>query len=439
LKLKWQPWTDTCVHGKRMIVWQCSVHEELVMPLDPKTTRILLLDDDPFMLKILVRMLARLGFTQVVGYDSGQQALQKVTEPHSRVDLIFLDINMPGMDGIEFIRRLVECQYRGSVVLVSGENNRMLESVEKLIETQQLKALGHLQKPVQQKELASLLSRIEPVVGREVLGRAARQAYDIDELRAAVTNGELVNYYQPKVALTTGEVVGVESLVRWQHPRDGLVFPDQFIALAEEYGLIRDVTRAVLAAAMKQAKLWRQAGHDLPIAVNVSMDDMTALDFPDVAAALAESVGIEPRVITLEVTEGKVMKQLSTVLDVLSRLRLKRFRLSIDDFGTGHSSLAQLRDLPFDELKVDRGFVHGAAADPTLQAICNASVRMAHQLRLQVVAEGIENQSDWDILRELGCDIGQGYLMARPMPAVDMTGWIAAWEARKHGSIPLKA
>jgi EAL domain-containing protein (putative c-di-GMP-specific phosphodiesterase class I)/ActR/RegA family two-component response regulator len=422
-----------------MIVWQCSVHEELVMPLDPKTTRILLLDDDPFMLKILVRMLARLGFTQVVGYDSGQQALQKVTEPHSRVDLIFLDINMPGMDGIEFIRRLVECQYRGSVVLVSGENNRMLESVEKLIETQQLKALGHLQKPVQQKELASLLSRIEPVVGREVLGRAARQAYDIDELRAAVTNGELVNYYQPKVALTTGEVVGVESLVRWQHPRDGLVFPDQFIALAEEYGLIRDVTRAVLAAAMKQAKLWRQAGHDLPIAVNVSMDDMTALDFPDVAAALAESVGIEPRVITLEVTEGKVMKQLSTVLDVLSRLRLKRFRLSIDDFGTGHSSLAQLRDLPFDELKVDRGFVHGAAADPTLQAICNASVRMAHQLRLQVVAEGIENQSDWDILRELGCDIGQGYLMARPMPAVDMTGWIAAWEARKHGSIPLKA
>ena len=409
------------------------------MPLDPKTTQILLLDDDPFMLKILVRMLERLGFTQVVGYDSGQQALEKVTEPHSRVDLIFLDINMPGMDGIEFIRRLVECRYRGSVVLVSGENDRMLESVEKLIETQQLKALGHLQKPVQQKELASLLSRIEPVVGREILGRAARQAYDIHELRAAVTNGELVNYYQPKVALTTREVVGVESLVRWQHPRDGLVFPDQFIALAEEYGLIRDLTRAVLAAAMKQAKLWRQAGHDLPIAVNVSMDDMTALDFPDVAAALAESVGIEPRVITLEVTEGKVMKQLSTVLDVLSRLRLKRFRLSIDDFGTGHSSLAQLRDLPFDELKVDRSFVHGAAADPTLQAICNASVRMAHQLRLQVVAEGIENQSDWDILRELGCDIGQGYLIARPMPAVDMTGWIAAWEARKHGSIPLKA
>lgn len=409
------------------------------MPLDPKTTRILLLDDDPFMLKILVRMLARLGFTQVVEYDSGQQALQKVTEPHSRVDLIFLDINMPGMDGIEFIRRLVECRYRGSVVLVSGENDRMLESVEKLIETQQLKALGHLQKPVQQKELASLLSRIEPVVDREGLGRAARQAYDIDELRAAVTNRELVNYYQPKVALTTGEVVGVESLVRWQHPRDGLVFPDQFIALAEEYGLIRDVTRAVLAAAMKQAKLWRQAGHDLPIAVNVSMDDMTALDFPDVAAALAESVGIEPRVITLEVTEGRVMKRLSTVLDVLSRLRLKRFRLSIDDFGTGHSSLAQLRDLPFDELKVDRSFVHGAAADPTLQAICNASVRMAHELRLQVVAEGIENQSDWDILCELGCDVGQGYLIARPMPAVDMTGWTAAWEARKYGSAPLKA
>jgi EAL domain-containing protein (putative c-di-GMP-specific phosphodiesterase class I) len=169
------------------------------------------------------------------------------------------------------------------------------------------------------------------------------------------------------------------------------------------------------------------------------MDDLTALDFPDVAATLAGAAGVEPHLITLEVTESQVMRQLSIVLDVLSRLRLKRFRLAIDDFGTGHSSLVQLRDLPFDELKVDRSFVHGASTDGTRRAICSASLRMAHQLNMQVVGEGIEDRDDWEFLRHLGCDVGQGYFIARPMPAADVAGWMAAWEARRCAGIPLKA
>ena len=124
------------------------------------------------------------------------------------------------------------------------------------------------------------------------------------------------------------------------------------------------------------------------------------------------------------------MRQLSTILDVLTRLSLKRFRLSIDDFGTGHSSLAQLRDLPFNELKVDRGFVHGASTDGTRAAICSASLRMAHQLQMQVVGEGIEDQDDWNFLFQLGCDVGQGYFIARPMPAADVVAWISLWGAR---------
>jgi EAL domain-containing protein (putative c-di-GMP-specific phosphodiesterase class I) len=195
----------------------------------------------------------------------------------------------------------------------------------------------------------------------------------------------------------------------------------------------------VLTAAMQQAKAWLRSGYDLPVAVNVSMDDLTALDFPDVAAALARSVGIDPSLITLEVTEGQMMRKLSTVLDVLSRLSLKRFRLSIDDFGTGHSSLSQLRDLPFDELKVDRGFVHGASTDETRGAICGASLRMAHQLQMQVVGEGIENQEDWEFLRSRGCDVGQGYFISRPMPAADVVDWVGAWNARRGAASPLKA
>jgi EAL domain-containing protein (putative c-di-GMP-specific phosphodiesterase class I)/FixJ family two-component response regulator len=402
--------------------------------MDPSTVGIVLLDDDPFMLKLLTVMLAQLGYTRLAACDNGEKALQQVTQ--DAVDLIFLDINMPGMDGIEFIRRLVDCRYSGSVILVSGENSRILECVEKLIEAHHLIALGRLQKPVKPEELASLIGRLKPSKGRRELAHPSRQPYSVDELRASIAHGELVNYYQPKVALATFEVVGMETLVRWQHPVDGIVLPDQFLGLAEQHGLLTDVTGVVLVEAMKQAKAWSQAGHQIPVAVNVSMDDLIALDFPDMATSLAASVGVEPRLLTLEVTEGQVMRQRSTILDVLSRLSLKRFGLSIDDFGTGHSSLAQLRDLPFDELKVDRGFVHGSSKDPTRQAICSASLRMAHQLQMKVVAEGIEDQDDWDSLSDLGCDIGQGYFIARPMPAAAVLDWLSAW-GKKTGSAHL--
>jgi EAL domain-containing protein (putative c-di-GMP-specific phosphodiesterase class I)/FixJ family two-component response regulator len=403
--------------------------------LAPNAARIVILDDDLFMLKLLTRMLAQLGFTQVVACTRGEEALQQLTGIGSGVDLIFLDINMPGMDGVEFIRRLADCRYSGSVILVSGETGRILESVEKLIEAQRLVALGHLKKPVNPKDLARLIGRLEAGTRAGCVQRVHQHAYSADELRIGFAQGNFVNYYQPKVALATGEVAGMESLVRWRHTTDGLVLPDKFIGLAADQGLLTKLTRVVLAAAMEQAKAWLRAGYRVPVAVNVSMDDLVALDFPDYVAALAASIGVEPQLITLEVTEGQVMRQLSTVLDVLSRLSLKRFQLAIDDFGTGHSSLAQLRDLPFDELKVDRSFVHGASVDATRRAICRASVLMAHQLQMQVVGEGIEDRDDWDFLCQVGCDTGQGYYIARPMPAEDVVNWLRDWRSRHCSNI----
>jgi EAL domain-containing protein (putative c-di-GMP-specific phosphodiesterase class I)/FixJ family two-component response regulator len=402
-----------------------------MMPRDPKQSRILVLDDDAFMLTLLVRMFGQLGYTQVKPCSSGEEALRQIQQPSAAIELILLDINMPGMDGVEFIRQLVACRYTGHVALVSGESSRILESVEKLLRAHHLASLGHLQKPVGLEHLKALMQQLASHKGNGATQSAAAQCDDPDKLRAAIANGEMINHYQPQVTLTTGELVGVESLVRWQHGGDALIYPDRFITLAAAHGLISDLTRAVLAAAMRQARLWALAGHNLPVAVNVSMDDLTALDFPDVAVSLAASAGVDPRMITLEITEGQVMKQLSTALDVISRLRLKRFRLAIDDFGTGHSSLAQLRDLPFDELKVDRSFVHGASADASLQAICSASLRMAQQLKLHVVAEGVEDQSDWNLLRDMGCDVAQGYFIARPMPGEKLLAWIDDWSARR--------
>ncbi len=400
---------------------------------DKSAVKIALVDDEPFMLKLLGRMLENLGFTALTSHTSGRAALEACTAA-GQPDVILLDLNMPEMDGIEFVRHLVDRRYAGSLILVSGEDERMLQAASKLVETHQIRVLGHLHKPVQPAALAGMLAKWSPpVTGRQ---RATQTAYSAEAVQTAIANGELVNFYQPKVAVGSGAVVGVETLVRWQHPVDGLVFPDQFVGVAEAHGLIDDLTRAVLTAALAQARAWHDAGLALRVAVNLSMDNLLKLGFADFVAGLTARAGVAPAEIVLEVTESRLMTDLRTPLDILTRLRLKRFRLSIDDFGTGHSSLTQLRDLPFDELKIDRGFVHRAGTNATLRAIFAANLNMARQLGMEVVAEGVEDQDDWDFLRQAGCDLAQGYFIARPMSAASLPAWIAAWETRRHELCP---
>ncbi|MHB1053874.1 MAG: EAL domain-containing response regulator [Thiobacillus sp.] len=396
--------------------------------------RILMLDDEPFMLKLIGHVLANLGFTQVTSFDSGCAALESFDSPNNPPDLILMDLNMPEMDGVEFVRHLVERRYTGSLILISGEDERMLQTAVKLMRAHKIWVLGHLRKPVKPEALSALLDKWTPPSSGSP--RAANKVYGADAVRAAINNNELVNYYQPKVAVTTGRVVGVETLVRWRHPEDGMVFPDQFIGVAETHGLIDDLTRVVLTSALAQAKVWQDEGFALRVAVNVSMDNLASLDFPDFVAGLAANAGVWPQEVVLEVTESRLMLDMRAPLEVLTRLRLKRFRLSIDDFGTGNSSLAQLRDIPFDELKIDQSFVHRAWIDETLRAMYDASLGLARQLGMAVVAEGVEDRDDWDLLRRTRCDFAQGYFIARPMPAADLPGWIQTWETRVREEFP---
>jgi EAL domain-containing protein (putative c-di-GMP-specific phosphodiesterase class I)/ActR/RegA family two-component response regulator len=389
--------------------------------------KILILDDDHFMLKILVHMLARLGFNHLTTYDNGKSALASLESSNSQPDLILLDLNMPEMDGIEFVRHLVGKSYSGSIILVSGENTRMLQTVERLVRAHEIPILGYLQKPINQEDLSALLGIWEPpsYVNPQVVSKI----YAVDDVRAAIDSHELVNYYQPKVDVASGKVMGVESLVRWRHPQDGMVFPDQFIGVAEDGGLINDLTREVISEAFSQTKIWRDAGLRIHVALNISMESLVSLEFVDYVTTAAAAAGIIPDDIVLEVTESRLMKNLTTPLEVLTRLRLRRFHLSVDDFGTGHSTLIQLRDLPFNELKVDQGFVHGAASNETLRSIYNASLSLAQQLGMKSVAEGVEDQADWDFIYSSGCDLAQGYFIAKPMPADEIHDWLIRWEA----------
>jgi EAL domain-containing protein (putative c-di-GMP-specific phosphodiesterase class I) len=398
------------------------------MTLHAKKRRILVVDDEPFVLKLLVRQLTQLGFDEVLSCEHAQDALAIVKDGSQVVDVVFTDLQMPGMDGVEFFRQLTATGYSGELVLVSGEDPKVLRSAQKLAQAHGLHVLGALLKPATREQLRERLDLPAPTTLAPV--EPAKGRYQPQELGAAIAAGELVNYYQPQVAIATGALVGVEALVRWEHPRDGIVAAQQFIGLAEEYGLVEDLTRAMLPAALKQAAAWQGLVEGLRMSVNLSMDNLISLDFPDFVTGTAGEAGFPLSGLVLEVTETRVMRNHLISLDILTRLRLKRISLSIDDFGTGHASLAHLRDIPFDELKIDRSFVHGACRDGALQAIVRSSFSLARQLDMRTVAEGIEDADDWNFLRYTSCELAQGYFIGRPMAAAELPQWLDSWTRR---------
>jgi EAL domain-containing protein (putative c-di-GMP-specific phosphodiesterase class I)/DNA-binding NarL/FixJ family response regulator len=394
--------------------------------LDMKT---LIIDDDAFMLKLMSQQLLNLGIADVVAHTHAADALALIEFEGVAFELVLCDLQMPDMDGIEVVRRLARAGYTGNLVLVSGEDDRILRAAETLAKSQKIHVLGVLHKPVSLEQLKAMLAKNVPPAAKTV--GSEHPSYRPDEVLSALTVRELCNVYQPKVDLATGAVVGLETLVRWNHPHDGLVTPDQFIEVAEQNDLIDELTLVVLGDALRQARLWRDAGHDLTVSVNVSMNSLVSLSFPDLIANEVLQSGLPASRLILEVTESRLMQDPVAVLDILTRLRLKGITLSIDDFGTGYSSLAQLRDLPFQELKVDRGFVHRAHSSASLRAIFESSISMAQKIGLTTVAEGVEDRADWDFLRTSGCDIAQGFFIAKPMPASEFDVWLSSWQTRR--------
>ena len=404
------------------------LREPALMP--PISLSVMLLDDDTFMHDLISSMLEKLGCTDISCFESGESALASCGQTGKKPDVILLDINMPGMDGIEFVAQLKEHQFCGSLILISGEDEMTLRTTEKLAQELNLRVVGSIQKPPLLQRLDDLLRRCMGTPKQEKPRDEPRQTFDAAELRAAIANGELINYYQPKVKVSTGEWTGVETLVRWNHPTAGMIPPDQFLPIADAEGMTPAITRVVLQESIRQARQWREAGLDLRVAINVSMDDLSDMAFAEFAIDQTTANNVPPQSIVLEITEGQLMQDFAMALQILARLRLKRFRLSIDDFGTGNSSLAQLRDLPFDELKIDQSFTHNACADERLKAIFVASLDMAKRLNMEAVAEGVEDKTDWDFLIATDVDIAQGYYISRPMPAADILRWHEEWRSR---------
>ncbi|MEV4283372.1 putative bifunctional diguanylate cyclase/phosphodiesterase [Actinoplanes xinjiangensis] len=251
-----------------------------------------------------------------------------------------------------------------------------------------------------------------------------RQLGLLGELRRAIDNHELVLHYQPKAALRTGEVHGVEALVRWQHPQHGLLGPFEFIPLAERTGLIEAITHHVLDEALHQVHRWNTDGITLSVAVNVPTRCLLDLTFADAVAGHLDRWQVHPENLILEITEGTIMQDPDRSIHVLHQLRALGVKLAIDDFGTGYSSMAYLKALPVHELKVDRSFIQQMSTNRSDEMIVTSTIELAHNLDLTIVAEGVEDALTWTRLTELGCDNVQGYYLAKPMPADTVTDWL---------------
>ncbi len=285
--------------------------------------------------------------------------------------------------------------------------------------------VGAVEKPLSEGKLLPLILRH---FGQSLIPpRPQTKSMPVGEIREAILEGQFEPFFQPKVFMHNCKLAGVEALMRWRHPKLGIIQPGAFIPVMEANGLISEVTFTLVEKALADCAEWHKQGLDTSVAFNLSVDSLRDTTLPDKLSRMAAAAGLHPESFTIEVTETVAMTDLGHSLETLARLRMKGFGLSIDDYGTGFSSMQQLTRVPFSELKIDQIFVTGAAKQDVLQALLGTSVTMAQRLKLRSVAEGVETEQDWQVVARLGCDVAQGYFIGKPMPANELVTWYNTW------------
>ena len=385
--------------------------------------RILIVDDEPDVRAFFLDVAEGMGFDVA---EAGDQV--EFDEAIGRYDpsVIILDLTLPNTDGIVLLRDLADRKCGADIILTSGQDARVLTTAQRLGRGFGLKMGRILPKPVAVGDLEAALEQV----------RQGAASITADTLGRAIDAGELVLHYQPKVSLDSSAdypIIGSEALVRWQHPTRGLVPPGAFIPFAEDCGLIGRLTEVVLEQAISQLVAWRDAGIALPVSVNLSPRQLTDMTLPDrIASAMAEA-GLDPSLLVVEITEQAAMQDVDKATDILTRLRLKRIEISLDDFGVGYSSLIKLYQMPLSELKFDRSLIVDVDRDPDARTFVKALVALAHGLNLPICVEGIETRTTAEFMQSLKCQHAQGFYFSKPMPPEELK---ALLEERRGGVPP---
>jgi EAL domain-containing protein (putative c-di-GMP-specific phosphodiesterase class I)/CheY-like chemotaxis protein len=391
--------------------------------------RLVVIDDDPDAGDIICVAARMAGFdaTRSTTFDEFTAAL---AEP---VSVLVVDLVMPGTDGIELLRYLVRQQCRAGIVLTSGFDAQVLESAERTARAMGLRVLGHLPKPMRVAELVERLRQFgAAAVDAAPTPSGGTVAVSPDELEHGIDHDQLVVHYQPQIDLRTMTIIGIEALVRWNHPVHGLLFPDRFLRMAESAGLMDALTRTVLGCVLKDSKHLADNGALQTYSINLSAKSLRNLNLPDEISNAAAQSGVAASQLIIEITETELIGELALALDILTRLRMKGVQVSIDDFGVGYSTLRQVHLIPANELKIDKSFVIASHSDDTARIMVQKTIELGRELGLRVVAEGVETPASLDLVRRYGCDIAQGYFFTRPLPLTSFTDWRSNWTGSKH-------
>ena len=391
--------------------------------------RLLVVDDDSEVGAFFGQVGEDLGFETKVLLDPNQFA-QTVLDFSPTV--LLLDLQMPGRDGIELLRELSTLDRRPKVLIASGLDSRVLTTASELGISMGVDVAGAFCKPIALDELEVLLVRLKSQ--KKVVSAAA--------LRQAIDNGQLVVHYLPKATFKgPGRwiIEGAEALVRWEHPEYGLLYPRDFIGIAEETGLITEVTDFVFRASMEQARVWFANGLYMELGVNLSAQFLGDLGFPDRLLTLIRENNLDPSMITIELMETASMQDPAVALDILARLRVKNINLCLDDFGTGQSSLTHLYKMPFSEVKLDNQFTNDMRLREDARALVEGLIYLTHKLKMRACAEGVEDEGTLQLLEQMHCDKVQGHVIGAACRAKDLEKIVESWNGRFQGKTRSKA
>ncbi|TGK87979.1 EAL domain-containing protein [Leptospira bourretii] len=376
----------------------------------------LVIEDDDFQREVIVDILARLGAMHVTEARTGNEALKILNETvPSPIDIILCDLNMPEMDGMEFLRHIGTSHSSVATIIMSALEGALIESVRKMASAYGINLLGAIEKPITPAHLEPLFSLYNARDFKQ--GKTPNQGsrFTLGEILEGLTNGDFEPFFQPKIQLATGKLIGAEALARWVHPLHGVIAPYAFIDLLEKTGNIDILTFVMLEKSAKACQFLHSQGFKISISINLSLTSLTDTKLADKITRIVLEAGIDPKYIILEITETAAMTEMAPALENLARLRMKGFGLSIDDYGTGYSSMQQIARIAFTELKIDQSFVREMTTSNVSKVLINSSIDMATKLQMKSTAEGIETKTDWEQLQSMNCDLGQGYYIAKPM------------------------
>ncbi|MEM8649675.1 MAG: EAL domain-containing response regulator [Pseudomonadota bacterium] len=385
---------------------------------------ILLVDDDPTQIAILS------------AYFSGQQlacTIRSATDPavaleilkaeFENIDLIVSDLQMPNMDGIEFLRHLKNMAYENKLAILSGVGSGILEHAGRLAKMHNLQLIGKLAKPLNKTSMDTVFLAHKDTAS-EVADDFQEVVITQSDFSFALQSGEIKPYYQPKVDVVTGKIKGAESLARWERYDGNFVAPSCFVEFAEDNGRIEELTINLFSQVLRDAKTFLASDPSLSFAVNLSPQMLRNVSLPDRLYGMMNSAGLSSENISFEITENSILNQDAVTLEVLSRLRIQGFHVAIDDFGTGSSNIQTLRDFPFSELKIDRSFVSTAYDNEFSAQTVSVAVKFAQEMGMRTVAEGVEHIRDWELISEYGIDEAQGFLISKAVPPLTLIKFI---------------